>query len=784
MPRVRLRVTGIVQGVGFRPFVYKLARHMGLTGFVQNDPGGVAIEVQGRKIYVREFVRRLRSSPPPLARIDSIDQVEIALVAEAGFSIVESGAAESKSALLSPDIAVCSDCLREMADPLDRRHLYPFINCTNCGPRFTIIEDVPYDRERTTMRVFAMCSDCAAEYKNPLDRRFHAEPIACPACGPQLRLLNPDGTEVPGDPIAGTRKAIADGKIVAIKGIGGYHLACDAKNSEAVKRLRERKHREQKALAVMVGSAELAKRLCLIQPREHLLLESPACPIVLADNRYVMAKRLAAELERASGRPRQLGPPLVSEEVAPSNPLLGVMLPYAPHHHLLLDDADAWVMTSGNQTDEPIAFDDTAALGQLGEIADLFLVHNRRIETRCDDSVARVIDGEPQILRRSRGYVPDPVELPFEVPPVLAVGAELKNTFALSKGRLAFLSHHIGDLKNVEEYNAFKVGIEHFERMFDIEPKAIAADMHPEYLSTKYAKERGLPIITVQHHHAHVAKCIAEHKIPGKVIGVAFDGAGYGDDGAIWGGEFLVCDLRSYTRVAHLKYVPLPGGDAAAEQPWRMAVSHMIAAFGDDAERVMPRILSEIDPKTLGNVVKMAKSGFNSPPTSSMGRLFDAVSSLTGTCHHNSYEGQAAIELEGLSSQSPQRSGASRRSRNLCRFEIIEGDVFEIDPAPVIRAVVEGIDAGEDVARVSARFHAAVAEMVVEVCRRIAQKFCIRTVCLTGGVYQNRILTLSSLEGLRGSGFEVLINRKVPPNDGGISYGQLAVAGARMRISL
>jgi hydrogenase maturation protein HypF len=760
MPRVRLRVTGVVQGVGFRPHVFRLANDMGLTGFVQNDPGGVTIEIEGNDELIDAFTNRLTSAAPALARIDTIDSLHIEPLQDKRFSIIESGVAESKSALLSPDIAVCPDCLREMADPGDRRHLYPFINCTNCGPRFTIIEDVPYDRERTTMRVFAMCSDCAAEYKDPLDRRFHAEPIACPACGPELKLLNPDGTEAPGDPIAGTRQAITDGKIVAIKGIGGYHLACDAKNSEAVKRLRERKHREQKALAMMVGSTVLARRLYWLGADEKRLLESPARPIVLVR--------------------KGLDPRIVAEDVAPSNPMWGIMLPYAPHHHMLLRDEDAWVMTSGNQTDEPIAFDDKAALGQLGETADLFLVHNRRIETRCDDSVARVIDGEPQILRRSRGYVPDPVQLPFEVPPILAVGAELKNTFALSKRRLAFLSHHIGDLKNIEEYNAFKLGIEHFERMFDIQPEAIAGDMHPEYLSTKYANGRGLPIISIQHHHAHVAKCIAEHKISGKVIGVAFDGAGYGDDGAIWGGEFLVCDLRSYRRVAHLKYVPLPGGDAAAEHPWRMAVSHLIAALGDDAKDAISGLLGEIDSRTLANVVKMTESGFNSPPTSSMGRLFDAVSSLTGTCHHSSYEGQAAIELEGLSSHGRHWTCGSRHPY---RFRITDGDPVEIDPAPVVRAVVEDIDGGEHPGVISGRFHAAVAEMVVEVCRRIAQKFCIRTVCLTGGVYQNRMLTLGSLKRLRGSGFEVFVNRKVPPNDGGISYGQLAVAGARMRMS-
>jgi hydrogenase maturation protein HypF len=723
--RARVRVTGTVQGVGFRPYVHRLAGELSLGGFVLNDAHGVLIEVEGSPPAVDGFLARLRPEAPPLAVLERVLVEDQALSGESAFAIRESVVGPVPDAPVAPDTATCEECLRELFDPADRRFRYPFINCTNCGPRFTIVRGVPYDRPFTTMAGFVMCAECRAEYEDPGDRRFHAQPNACPSCGPTLPLLD---TAV---------AAIRAGAIVAVKGIGGYHLACRADDERAVSALRTRKHREDKPFALMAASLTVAETLIVLDDLGREQIASPARPIVLAPRR---------------------GDVPVAESVAPGAPELGVMLPYSPVHHLLLNDVgETLVMTSANVSDEPIAYRDEDALERLKDIADLFLVHDRPIETRTDDSVIRA-GPRPTVLRRSRGYVPSVIPLPGPgtARPLLACGAELKNTFCLARGERAWVSHHIGDLENYETLRSFTEGIAHFRRLFAVEPEAVAHDLHPEYLSTKYALDLDdVELIGVQHHHAHLAACLAEHGEPGPAIGAIFDGTGYGLDGTVWGGEILAGSVRDFTRVGHVLPVRLPGGARAVREPWRMACAWLVA--------------SGIEPPAAWRpIAELARSGLASPWTTSMGRLFDAVAALAGIRAEINYEGQAAIELEAA-----------------CDFTepgaypiALTGAPLVIDPRETIRAVAADVAAGASPGAVARRFHRTIARATVEACVALAGAHATAVVVLSGGVFQSRLLLETVSNDLGAAGLRVLVPQRLPVNDGGISYGQAAVAAA------
>ncbi len=796
-----IHITGVVQGVGFRPFVYNLAAELGLSGWVLNSSSGVEIEAIGQPDVLATFAEQLRSEAPPLARIEdvtveAIDAADVELPTPGAFAIRHSEAKPGEFQPISPDIATCDDCLRELFDPDDRRYRYPFINCTNCGPRFTIIQDIPYDRPQTTMAPFKMCPACQAEYDDPTDRRFHAQPNACPVCGPRVWL------EVPGsrfqaspetsdaDPgrtsqphIKATRVLLRQGAIVAIKGLGGFHLACDATDAQAVERLRERKGRVDKPFALMAPDLATAEQFCHVDQAERELLTSRERPIVLL---------------------RERSPSIIAPSVAPGNRYLGVMLPYTPLHHLLLEPADdfppALVMTSGNYTEEPIAMSNKEARERLAPLADSFLLHDREIHARCDDSVTRVFRGAELPVRRSRGYAPYPVHLPFPVKQTLAVGGELKNTFCLTRERYAFLSQHIGDMENYETLRFFAQMVEQLARTFRIEPEIVACDMHPGYLSSRYAQDlvsgaggskdqssvlnlqpetSDLELIEVQHHHAQVASCMAEHDLTGErpVIGVAFDGTGYGTDGAIWGGEFLVMDYASFRRAAHLQYVPLPGGDAAIRRPYRVALAYLWTAgvpWEDDLPPVAAAPVSER--KVLA---QQLEKRVNTVPTSSSGRLFDAVSALAGVRQQINYEAQAAIELEDLV-----RGDAT----DAYTFEYVSrasGDaphaspITQIDPAPVIRAVVADVRAGVAPDVIAARFHTGMARMIRDICREIREETGLNEVALSGGVFQNVTLLGQVVSLLEEAGFTVYTHRLVPPNDGGLALGQAIIASVQ-----
>jgi hydrogenase maturation protein HypF len=746
--RVRARVDGVVQGVGFRPYVHRLTRELGLGGFVRNDEHGVVLEIEGVPEAVTRFLERLPRDAPPLARIERVVGEEIAPRGETRFAIETSQAAGAGRAQVAPDVATCADCLRELRDPADRRHRYPFVNCTNCGPRFTIVRGVPYDRSRTTMAGFTMCDACRAEYEDPLDRRFHAQPNACPACGPQLRLAGASG-----DPLAVVSAALRDGAIVAVKGLGGFHLACRADDEAAVAALRARKHREDKPFALMAADLEAARALVHLGADSAALLTAPARPIVLAPRRPGAA---------------------VAAAVAPGARELGVMLPYSPLHHLLLDDTGTTlVMTSGNVSDEPIAYGDEDALDRLGAIADLFLLHDRPIHTRTDDSVLRVVRGRPQVLRRSRGHVPAALDLGVDAPvAVLACGAELKSTFCLARGRRAWVGHHVGDLRNEATLRSFTEGVAHFERLFAVTPQVVAHDLHPDYLSTRYALERDeLAPVGVQHHHAHLAACLAEHGETGPAVGAIFDGAGWGLDGTSWGGELLAGDLCGFERVGHLWPAPLPGGDRAAREPWRMACAWLVAA--GDREPALPRSLSgRVDPARWRAVASMARGGLAAPPTTSAGRLFDAVAALCGLRAENRYEGQAAIELE---------AAAWRDEGGAYELPQVGAD---LDARALVRAVCADLGAGAPVGAVAARFHAGVARAVAAWLAWAAGERGIGTAVLSGGVFQNALLLETTAAELARRGLRVLTPEALPPNDGGIAYGQAAVAAARLERGL
>jgi hydrogenase maturation protein HypF len=754
--RARLRVEGTVQGVGFRPFAYRLAHELGLAGWVLNDTHGVLAEVEGDGQLVDAFIARIAAEAPPLAKVERIAATPVSATGETGFAIAGSAGDGEPDAPVTPDSATCPDCLAELFDPDDRRFRYPFINCTNCGPRFTIVCGVPYDRPLTTMASFAMCDACRAEYDDPLDRRFHAQPNACPECGPQLRLVGARGTVLArsDDALSRAVAALRKGKIVAVKGLGGFHLACVAADADAVASLRARKHREEKPFALMVGDLQAARTLCELRTEEEQLLLARERPIALAPRRS--GARLAAA-------------------VAPRSEDLGVMLPYSPLHHLLLADVgQPLVMTSGNTSDEPIAYEDADAITRLSGIADLLLLHDRPIRTRTDDSVLRVVRGRPLLLRRSRGYVPAAMSLGLESPsPLLACGAELKSTFCLAKGARAWVGHHIGDLKNYETLRSFRDGVEHYERLFAVEPQVVAHDLHPDYLSTRYALDReDVQLVGVQHHHAHLAACLAEHGVADAAVGAIYDGAGLGSDGTVWGGEVLVGDLHGYDRVGHLCPVRLPGGDRAAREPWRMACAWLVAAGAGEPPEVPRALAGRVDPATWEVIAAMACTGIGAPITTSMGRLFDAVAALCGVRTHVNYEGQAAVELEAI---------ASRRSGLRHGYPIPVGTDLILDARETVLAVARDVAADVPVDAIAARFHAAVASATADACALAAATASTEIVVLSGGVFQNRLLLEHASRELTRAGLRVLVPERLPPNDGGVAYGQAAVAAARLR---
>ena len=749
--RKRLQVRGVVQGVGFRPFVYGLAQQLGLTGFVGNDSRGVFIEIEGAPETLCHFEQSLVAHPPPLAHIEQIEALAMPACNDAGFTIVESCTAPAARTLVSPDIAICADCLHELFDPNDRRYRYPFINCTHCGPRFTITRYIPYDRPLTTMAAFEMCAACQQEYDDPANRRFHAQPIACPQCGPQLALLVDGAITAHQDAaLREAQRIIAAGDIVAVKGLGGFHLACDATCDAAVRTLRERKGRSAKPFALM--ALDLAALECITEMNEteRTLLMSHERPIVLLN------KKANTNL---------------SSLVSPGHTTVGVMLPYTPLHYLLLSETQSQVlvMTSGNLSDEPIVIDNDEAIVKLGTLADAILMHDRDIHVPCDDSVVRVFEGTELPIRRSRGYAPFPVKLPFHAMPTLATGGELKATFCLAVDEHAFMSQHIGDMQNLETLQAFERAMQHMQALFRISPKIIAADLHPGYLSSQWAEAhaQNRRVVKVQHHHAHIAAVMAEHGLPPSksVIGICFDGTGYGMDGAIWGGEVLIASYASFTRAAHLKYVPLPGGDAAIKHPYRTALAHLWAA-GLDWANPLPSVAACSD--TERRVLRhQLETGLNAAPTSSMGRLFDSVASLAGVCQHATYEGQAAIELEAL---------ADPATHTRYAFGVVYGEPLQIDPAPVILSVASDAAAGVAPAVIAARFHHAVADVVLDVCLHQRCETGLQRVALSGGVFQNGVLLREAVALLRMAGFEVLTHRRVPPNDGGLALGQVAIA--------
>ena len=765
--RRAFRVSGIVQGVGFRPFVYRLAMRCGLGGWVLNDSAGVGIEAEGAAASLDAFAAALRDEAPLAASVTAVTVRELPPVGAQDFRILPSPAGDAPRTLVSPDLAVCADCRRETMDARDRRHGYAFTNCTNCGPRYSIIRGVPYDRPLTTMAAFRMCDACQSEYDDPADRRFHAQPNACADCGPAYRLLTETGA-FDGDAIAETRRIVAAGGIVAVKGIGGYHLVCDARSEAAVTRLRARKHREDKALAVMAGSPETVRELCEVSADEERWLTSPVAPIVL------LRRHRAANA--GGGIAGDAAP-----SVAPGNAYLGVMLPYAPVHLLLLAPGDLWVMTSANMSGEPILYEDAAAERELRDIADAILTHNREIAHRVDDSVVRMAAGGRMILRRSRGFAPTPVALPFDSKiSVLAGGAELKSTFCLTRGREAFLSEHIGDLTNAKVRASYEGTIAHYERLFDVHPQLLVADLHPNYLSTRYLEARaaaeGIPLVRVQHHHAHIAAVLAEHGCTERVLGAAFDGTGYGDDGRAWGGEFLAADLSGYERLGHFAYMPLPGGDKAAAEPWRLALWTLYGVHGKKLKKKCPGFAAQLPPGWQ-LLMQATAAGVNAPLTSSVGRLFDAAAALLGITYVNTYEGQAAIELEQCARRAQRRG---RVLRYALRGADERGAPLTIDFMPVLRTIADEAEQLSDEERAGRAldFHVTLAAATCDLLDRLSRETGLRTVALSGGVFQNALLVELLLLFIRDK-YRVLLPHTVPPNDGGVAYGQAAVGVMR-----
>jgi hydrogenase maturation protein HypF len=739
-------VVGVVQGVGFRPFVWRLATRTGLTGRVRNRSGVVEIVVEGPHSSLEEFCVALEAEAPTLARIESVYWREVAPTGFATFEVEESVAKPGGERQISPDVATCENCLRELFDPKDRRYRYPFINCTDCGPRFTIIESLPYDRERTSMRAFPLCRACESEYRDPADRRFHAEPIACPECGPTLELVDRRGKPVPGDPVEEAVRLLREGRIVALRGLGGFHLACDATNEKAVARLRDRKRRPDKPFAVMVAGLDEARERFDLATDEEAALASPRAPITLVKDRGSLAP-----------------------SVAPGHRRQGAMLPSTPLHHLLSRGAGLpLVMTSGNRSEEPICITNAEALERLGEIADAFLLHDREIVSRYDDSVVRVWRGGFVVMRRARSCAPNPIPLAAEVLPTLGTGAELHGAFCLAAGTKAYLSQHIGDLETEEAMSAYREALDRYRRVFGIEPELVAHDLHPDFLTTRFAQELGLPTVGVQHHHAHVASTMAEHLIEGKVIGVAFDGFGLGSDGNAWGGEFLVCDAASAERVGHLNSVPLPGGDAAVRNPWRMALAH--AEHAGVLDKAMPLLAGH--EQEVEVVLQQIRSTGEVPMTSSVGRLFDAVAALAGLADVATYEGQPAMLLEQAA-----EGGATREYD----FEVVAGNGgILLDSRPIIAAVVKDLRRGRPPGEIAGRFHRTMAAATLEVCRAIRGMTGLQRVCLSGGVFNNDLLASDLVARLETVGFEAFLPRQAPVGDGGIALGQVLVANADM----
>ncbi len=771
----RIIITGIVQGVGFRPFIFNLADRFGLKGWVGNSDSNVIIEIDEDFQKTTDFINEIKKSAPVLSRIESIEYTEVEYQGFRNFEIRHSQKSSKGPIFISPDVATCCDCLSEMKDKSDRRYKYPFINCTNCGPRFTIIKNIPYDREKTTMECFEMCDNCSREYTKPSDRRYHAQPVSCHDCGPNLSVADETGKMIQeiktsSQCIRYTADMIKKGYIVAVKGIGGYHLACDGLNQKAVERLRTRKHRDDKPFAVMARDLKTVEKYCTISPAEMDLINSPASPIVL--------------LERID-----FG--ILPDAIAHLNRYLGVMLPYTPVHHLLFEEEgfpELLVMTSGNLSSEPIFYRDDEAMEGLEGIADAYLTNNREIYIRTDDSVTRVFRDKEYIIRRARGYVPKPISINVrellgldenvELPSVLACGGELKNVFCLNKGKNFYLSHHIGDLENESTNVAFRKGIEHFKRLFDISPQCIAYDLHPNYYSSQYAlSQPDIDKIAVQHHKAHVASCMAENLLKGDVIGVSFDGTGYGEDGNIWGGEFFTGGYYSFQRAGHLNYVMMPGSDSAVKHPWRMALGYLYASEQGVVDNVMkiaeklPAFKDRSKEETIFTI-KMLEKRINSPFTSSMGRFFDAVSALLGIKTDISYEGQAAIELEYY---------ADVCCTEPYDFGIENGEEgFKVNTSFIIKQLVDDILAGYGMEYISSRFHATVADIVLEGCLHIRKINDLNNVILSGGVFQNITLLKMSVELLEKQGFKVFIHSEVPSNDGGISLGQSIMAIAQM----
>ena len=779
--RLRLEIRGIVQGVGFRPFIHNLAHSLSLAGFVLNSSAGVTVEVEGSAENLALFQQRLRAEVPPLAQIDDLAVNDVETCGEHDFSIRQSTPAAGEFVLVSPDMATCGDCLADSLRPAGRnpdtrRRGYPFTNCTNCGPRYTIIRDIPYDRRHTTMAGFVMCAACQAEYDNPRNRRFHAQPNACPQCGPGLVLLRQgDAWPESGlafssgrqsqEILADVRELLRDGKIIAVKGLGGFLLCCDAENEQAVGRLRSRKRRSDKPFALMARDVEAIRAICSVSSADVDALCGPECPIVVLDR--LPDARIAAN-------------------VAPGNDTVGVMLSCTPLHALLFGDSPgnalspegaapeftALVMTSGNISEEPIVVSNEDAWQRLATVADCFLFHNRDIFMRVDDSVVCTFAGRTRFLRRSRGYVPRPIDLGIPLQEVLACGAHLKNTFCLTRDRYAILSQHIGDLENYETMCFFEETLENLKKLFRFSPAIVAHDLHPHYMSTRFALALPQTVkVGVQHHHAHIASCMAENRLRDKVIGVALDGTGYGTDGQIWGGEFLVADFAGFERRAHLRYVPLAGGDAAVRQPWRAALAHLHQTFGAGSLPQDLPLWQHVPAKHVALVQTMLQRGVNTVNTSSCGRLFDAVASLTGLRHEVNFEGQAAIELE---------MAARRHNDEEQRYPFLigSGEPCQIDLRPMIEAVVRDLATGTVVGLIAARFHNTLASLILEVCLHLRRQDKLDRVCLSGGTFQNMLLLQRTVAALTGGGFKTYLHSAVPPNDGGISLGQAVIANA------
>jgi len=759
---IHIHIRGIVQGVGFRPFVYGLADRYKLNGWVLNSSAGVEIEIEGEDHILEAFQDALKNEFPPLAQIDEIKTNAIELQGFERFFIKHSEPKEGEFIPISPDVSLCNDCLNEMMDPNDRRYRYPFINCTNCGPRFTIIEDIPYDRPKTSMAGFPLCEDCREEYENPLDRRFHAQPVACDECGPHIwyqengQILGEKETA-----LQSARKAIKEGKVIAVKGLGGFHIACDASNTEALRKLRERKRRSEKPFALMALDIETIRSYCVIAPVEEELLTSRKRPIVLLEKKTDLN---------------------LPEEIAPKQKNLGFMLPYTPLHYLLLEQKENFpnilIMTSGNISEEPIAYQDDDAIKRLTPLVDGFLMHNRPIFMRVDDSVTRVVNKHEYPIRRSRGYVPDPILIPEETLSICAAGGELKNTFCLSRDQYAFISHHIGDVANYETMQSFEKGVTHFQHLFKIEPEAYACDMHPNYFTSQYAYERAKieekPLVEIQHHHAHLAACLADNErylTQERVIGAIFDGTGYGTDGTIWGGEFLVGNLTKFNREFYLEPTPQPGGDLATRTPARMTLAHLWQQGIEwDIDLPVVQTLKPIERKALQNQLE---KGINAPLTSSMGRFFDAVSALISICSTVNYEAQAAIELEAI---------AAENEEGFYPFSI-EKDNPAIGLQPFWKAILSDMKAKLPQRIIAARFHNSLVQLQLNICTTLREKYDINTVVFSGGVWANQYLLTRSIKLLEANGFEVLTHHRVPCNDGGISLGQLMIAVNQLELN-